>query len=84
VFDEATSALDSRTEGEVVRAIEALHGVKTLIIIAHRLSTIRHCDRLVLLQSGHVADCGAFDELIARSAEFRALALLTEPEDRLL
>ena len=80
VFDEATSALDSRTEGEVVRAIEALHGAKTLIVIAHRLSTVRHCDRLLFLQSGHVADCGAFDELVERSIDFRAMALLTEIE----
>jgi ATP-binding cassette, subfamily B, bacterial PglK len=78
VFDEATSALDSHTEDDVVRAIEALHGTKTLIIIAHRLSTVRHCDRLVLLQSGHVAACGSFDELVKRNAEFRAMALLAE------
>jgi ABC-type multidrug transport system fused ATPase/permease subunit len=81
VFDEATSALDSRTEGEVVRAIEALHGTKTLIMIAHRLSTVRHCDRLLFLQSGHVADCGAFDELVERSTDFRAMALLAELMD---
>jgi ATP-binding cassette subfamily C protein len=78
VFDEATSALDSCTEGEVVRAIEALHGVKTLVIIAHRLSTVRHCDQLVLLQRGRVAGCGSFDELVERNADFRAMALLTE------
>ena len=78
VFDEATSALDSRTESEVVRAIETLHGAKTLIIIAHRLSTVRHCDCLVLLQEGHVAACGTFDELVERQADFRAMALLME------
>jgi ATP-binding cassette, subfamily B, bacterial PglK len=86
VFDEATSALDSRTESEVARAIEALHGEKTLIIVAHRLSTVRHCDRLLLLKKGHAADCGSFEELLARNADFRAMAVLTEldipsPED---
>ena len=81
VFDEATSALDSRTEGEVVQAIEALHGVKSLIIIAHRLSTVRYCDRLVLLHKGRLAVCGAFDELLARSAAFRAMARLSEPTE---
>src|SRR5262249_14609709 len=80
VFDEATSALDSRTESEVIQAIEALHGVKTIIMIAHRLSTVRHCDRLVLLQGGRVATCGSYDELLERSADFRAMARLTELE----
>jgi ABC-type multidrug transport system fused ATPase/permease subunit len=76
VFDEATSALDNRTEGEVMRAIEALHGTKTLLIIAHRLSTVRHCDQLILLVNGRVAACGSFDELVAHSTDFRALATL--------
>lgn len=44
VFDEATSALDNETEKEVMRAIEGLHGMKTMIMIAHRLSTIEKCD----------------------------------------
>lgn len=44
VLDEATSALDNETETEVMRAIDGLHGSRTLIVIAHRLSTIKNCD----------------------------------------
>lgn len=44
VFDEATSALDNETEKEVMKAIDSLHGNKTMIMIAHRLSTIENCD----------------------------------------
>lgn len=40
LFDEATSALDNATEREVIAAIEALPGDKTVIMIAHRLSTV--------------------------------------------
>ncbi len=46
VFDEATSALDTETEAAVMDSIEALQGIKTLIIIAHRLTTIRNCDKV--------------------------------------
>jgi ATP-binding cassette, subfamily B, bacterial PglK len=49
VLDEATSALDTKTEAEVIEAIDALHGHLTLIIIAHRLSTIQGCDRVCRL-----------------------------------
>lgn len=52
VFDEATSALDNRTEAEVMRAINNLHGRVTLIIIAHRLSTIEGCDCVFDLGTG--------------------------------
>ena len=54
VLDEATSALDSKTEAEVIEAINALHGHLTLIIITHRLSTIEHCDSVVRLENGRL------------------------------
>lgn len=46
VLDEATAALDNETESEVMKAIEALQGYKTLIIVAHRLTTVRKCDTI--------------------------------------
>lgn len=46
VLDEATAALDKETEAEVMKAIEALQGYKTLIIVAHRLTTVRKCDTI--------------------------------------
>ena len=74
VFDEATSSLDVATEAEVTRTIEALRGVKTMIVIAHRLSSVKGCDRLIWLRNGRVDGIGSFDELRQRSAEFRAIA----------
>ena len=75
VFDEATSSLDNATETEVTKAIEALHGLKTLVVIAHRLTTVRHCDRLVFLVDGRVSACGTFEELLQSSVEFRRMAV---------
>ncbi len=76
VFDEATSSLDVVTESEVTRTLEALRGVKTMIVIAHRLSSVKGCDRLIWLRSGRVDGVGSLDELRQRSAEFRAIARL--------
>jgi ATP-binding cassette subfamily C protein len=42
------------------------------VLVAHRLSSVRHCDRLVLLRDGRIADSGTFDELMARNADFRS------------
>ena len=54
ILDEATSALDNETESEVMDAIEALNGTRTLIIIAHRLTTIKNCDKVYEVGDGRV------------------------------
>jgi len=67
VLDEATSALDTDTEREVMAAVNALSGEKTLIIVAHRLSTIEHCERLYRLEHGRIVEENVF-EAVARGA----------------
>jgi len=64
VFDEATSALDTPTERELIAALDALRGVKTLIVIAHRLTTVRRCDRLAVLRDGRVAAVGPYEDVL--------------------
>lgn len=58
VLDEATSSLDTNTESEVMDAVRALQGNKTVLIVAHRLSTVEHCDRLFCLDQGRVVEEG--------------------------
>ncbi len=71
IFDEATSALDNKTQKKVS---EALDGLKcTRIVIAHRLSTIKHCDRILVLDKGKIAEDGTYDELIAAKGLFAEL-----------
>src|SRR6185503_3488997 len=78
VFDEATSALDGATASAVAQAIRTLHGRKTVLLIAHRLASVRECDRIALVAGGRLLACAQFDELLARSDEFRRLALPAE------
>ena len=63
VLDEATSSLDIETETEVMSAIRALQGFKTILIVAHRLSTVQHCDRLYRIEDAHIVAEGSFKEL---------------------
>lgn len=56
VLDEATSSLDIETEKGVMEAINALHGVKTILIIAHRLSTLDSCDVIFKLNNGYLVE----------------------------
>mgnify|MGYP001075148818 CR=1 FL=1 len=52
ILDEATASLDTDTETAVMEAIDALQGIKTLIIVAHRLTTIRNCDKIYEIKDG--------------------------------
>ena len=72
MFDEATSALDNKTQKQVSDALDTLKC--TRIVIAHRLSTIRHCDRILVLDKGRIAEDGTYEELLAKNGLFAALA----------
>lgn len=71
MFDEATSALDNITQKQVSQALDSLKS--TRIVIAHRLSTIRHCDRIIVLESGKITEDGNYDELIRKGGYFAEL-----------
>ncbi|MBQ7499227.1 MAG: peptidase domain-containing ABC transporter [Selenomonas sp.] len=65
IFDEATSALDYESERIVMKNIEAIGKGRTMIFIAHRLVTVEHCDRIIVLDHGKVAEQGTPAELLA-------------------
>jgi ABC-type multidrug transport system fused ATPase/permease subunit len=52
---------------DLMQAVQALQGDKTVIIVAHRLSTVEYCDRLYRLDAGRIVDEGTFDEVMNRS-----------------
>ena len=68
IFDEATSALDNITQRKVSEALDEMKC--TRIVIAHRLSTIKQCDRILVLDNGHIAEDGTFDELMGLNGYF--------------
>jgi ABC-type multidrug transport system fused ATPase/permease subunit len=78
VFDEATSALDNLTESDVMTAINALPGDKTVLIIAHRLSTVQHCDRIVVMEQGSVVGFDNWEALTKDNTSFQSIAKLSD------
>ncbi len=64
VFDEATSALDTLSEKLIQNALEVNLVGRTAILIAHRLATVRQCDRILVLDSGRIAQDGSYDALM--------------------
>lgn len=74
ILDEGTSALDTTTETALMRALDTITSDRTLIAVAHRVTTLRTADRIIVLEDGRISAEGGYDQLLATSATFRALA----------
>ena len=72
ILDEATAALDNTSEKYIQNEIEELQKENntTIISIAHRLTTLKNCDRIIVLDKGHIIESGRFDELINNNGIF--------------
>jgi ATP-binding cassette, subfamily B, bacterial len=73
LLDEATAALDLAAEAAVNRATERLTAKRTTLVVAHRLTTAARADRIVVMESGRVAEVGTHAELLDRGGSYAAL-----------
>ena len=73
VCDEATSALDTATEQGILASLEELARGRTSVFVAHRLSTVMHCDKILVLSEGHVAESGTHAELMREAGVYAGM-----------
>lgn len=64
ILDEATSNIDTATEILVQKGINKLLSGRTSFVIAHRLSTIRDCDKIMVIDDGHIVEAGTHEDLL--------------------
>jgi len=84
-IDEATASIDQETERAISEAIASEFATSTVLTVAHRIQTIMHCDRVLLLDKGRIAESGNPKEL-AQNAQslFYRLANSSVNEKQLL
>jgi ATP-binding cassette, subfamily B, bacterial len=81
VLDDATSAVDATKEHEIRAALAEVMAGRTTLVIAHRPATIALAERVAVVEHGRVVDEGTHEELVARSAAYRALLALARGEE---
>jgi len=70
MLDEATSSLDTISERLIQKALDGMHGIRTILVIAHRLSTVQNADNIIVIDKGKIIEQGSWDELLERKAVF--------------
>jgi ATP-binding cassette subfamily B multidrug efflux pump len=74
ILDDVLSAVDHQTESQLVDTVAHLARrpeAPTVLISSHRLSALRHCDTVLVLDSGRLVDEGPHSELIRRPGVYR-------------
>jgi len=74
ILDDVLSAVDHHTEAQLVETVADLARrpeAPTVLISSHRLSALRHCDLVLVLDSGRLVDSGLHSELIQRPGIYR-------------
>lgn len=73
ILDEATSSVDTRTEAHIQVAMDKLMANRTSFVIAHRLSTIKNADKILVVNSGEIIECGKHEELLQKKGYYAEL-----------
>ena len=73
VLDDALSAVDTRTEADILAALDDARGRRTTLLITHRLSVAAHADRVCVFAAGRIIQSGTHAELVTADGPYRRL-----------
>jgi len=73
LLDEATASIDVKTDALIQESIKTEFSECTCLTIAHRINTVMDSDRVLVMDSGHVAEFDTVDNLLNSKGIFSGL-----------
>ncbi len=73
LLDEATAFADPENEHLIQKALKKLSYGKTTLMIAHRLTSVQNVDRILVVESGKIAEEGTHLELLNRGGIYKTM-----------
>lgn len=73
VFDDSLSALDTKTDVLIRNALQRRNKEQTMVVVTHRTTTAKEADKIVVLDSGYVAEIGTHEELVSKEGLYKDL-----------
>ncbi|MBM5816860.1 MAG: ABC transporter ATP-binding protein [Cyanobacteria bacterium K_Offshore_surface_m2_239] len=72
VLDDALASVDNRTAAAILQAVRGQRQ-RTVVLISHQLSAAAACDRILVMEAGHVVQEGRHAELVRERGPYRRL-----------
>ena len=81
ILDEPASALDPIAEAEIYEKFNGLVEDKTAIYISHRMSSSVFCDKILIIDSGTVADFDTHENLMQKTESLYYKLFMSQAEN---